>query len=299
MKSLDRLIRICVMALGAVCLPATVTAHPGSGIAVDRVGQIYFVDMVSGIWKVDLRGALTHFPGPAFHWMALDAGERFSGTRLPSGSGGEVARIGANPSVILASSYPVAFGGDGNLYYPSHGVGVPVQLMRMLPSGQTSVVADFPPTTAGTPLRDLNGLAAGPDGSFYYSEKNAIRRIGKDGRVSTVAENIVLATCGSVPGMGPADHPLLRGLDVDAGGVAYVAATGCGSVLRVAPDGRLSILYQAEGPWSPTGVVLFGGDVYVLEFLGTASDNRQEMVPRIRIVRRDRTTSIIATVTRR
>jgi hypothetical protein len=299
MKSLDRLNRFSTLALGAVWLPLTVTAHPGSGIAVDRFGQVYFVDMVSGIWKVDLHGALTHVPGPGFHWMALDVGARFSGTRLPSGSGGEVARIGANPSVILASSYPVAFGKDGNLYFPSHGVGVPVQLMRMLPSGQTSVVADLPLTTAGTPIRDLNGLAAGPDSSLYYTEKNAIRRVGRDGRVSTVAERIALTTCGSVPGMGPADNPLLRGLDVDAGGIAYVAATGCGSVLRVTPDGRVVVLYQAKGAWSPTGVALFAGDLYVLEFLGTASDNRQEMVPRIRIVRRDGTTSILATVTRR
>ena len=289
-----------VLALSAaVLLPTPASAHPGSGIAVDRLGQIYFVDMVSGIWKIDIHGALTHIPGPGFHWMTLDAGDRFSGARLPSGSGGEVARIGADPTVILASSYPVAMGRDGNLYFPSHVVGAPIQMLKMLPSGQTSIVTNLPATTAGRPIRDLNGLAAGPDGSLYYTESNAIRRISKEGRVSTVAQNISPATCGSVPGMGPADRPLLRGLDVDASGTAYIAATGCGSVLRVTPDGRVSILFQNEGPWSPTGIALLGNDVYVLEFLGTASDNRSEMVPRIRKIAPDGTTTIIATVTRR
>jgi len=282
----------------AVLFPIPAVRHPGTGIAVDHLGQIYFVDMLSGIWKLDVHGSLTHIPGPAFHWMTLDTGDRFSGTRLPSGSGGEVARLGADPAAILASSYPIAIGADGNLYYPSHGVGVPVRLMKMLPSGQTSVVAEFPMTTAGTALRDLNGLAAGPDGSFYYTESNAIRRVSKEGRVSTVAQNVALATCGPVPGMGPADNPLLRGLDVDRNGTTYVAATGCGAVLRVTPNGRVSILFHTESPWSPTGVVLFGDDVYVLEFLGTASDNRREMIPRIRKIARDGTTRIVATVTR-
>jgi hypothetical protein len=59
-------------------LPATALAHPGSGIVVDRLGQVYFVDMVSGIWKLDAQGTLTHLPGSAFHWMTLDAAGRFA-----------------------------------------------------------------------------------------------------------------------------------------------------------------------------------------------------------------------------
>lgn len=300
MQGMNRSRRLRAAALStALLLPASVVAHPGSGIAVDRLGQIYFVDMVSGIWKIDTHGALTHIPGPGFHWMTLDAGNRFSGARLPSGAGGQVVRIGADPTVILASSYPVTIGRDGNLYFPTHDVGDPTQMLKMLPSGKTSLVASLPATSAGVPIRDLNGLAGGPEGSVYYTESNAIRRVSTEGRVSTVAQDVSLVTCGSVPGMGVADRPLLRGLDVDAAGIAYVAATGCGSVLRVTPDGRVSILFQSDGPWSPTGIALFGSEVYVLEFLGAASDNRREMVPRIRKIAPDGTTSIIATVARR
>lgn len=299
MRTIRRSRRLRALALSAaVLLPGRVLAHPGSGIVVDRLGQIYFVDMVSGIWKIDTRGALTHILGPGFHWMALDADGRLRGTRLPSGSGGQVVQVGADSAVILASSYPIAVGRDGNLYFPSHDVGVPVQLLRMSPSGHTSPLASLPATAAGMPIRDLNGLAAGPVGSLYYTEGNAIRRVNNNGTVSTIAQDISLATCGSVPGMKLSDRPLLRGLDVDTGGTAYVAATACGSVLRVTPNGRVSILFQDEGPWSPTGVALYGRDIYVLEFLGVASDNRSEMVPRIRRISPDGSTRIIATVSR-
>jgi hypothetical protein len=296
MHGIRRGLRILAL-IGATLLPASLFAHPGSGIVVDRLGQVYFVDMVSGIWKLDTHGVLTHIPGPGFHWMALDADNRFSRARLPSGSGGDVVRIGADPTIILASSYPLAMGQDGNLYFPSHDAG-PVELMQMLPAGSAVVVARLPPMASGTPIRDLNGLATGPGGSLYYTESKAIRRVGKDGRVSTVVQNISLTTCGSVPGIGPADRPLLRGLDVDTSGTIYVAATGCGSVLRVTADGHVSVMFQSDGPWSPTGIALFGADLYVLEFLGVASDNRPEMIPRIRKIAPDGSSRVIATVRR-
>src|SRR5438093_38698 len=145
-----------------------------------------------------------------------------------------------------------------------------------MPSGQTSIVARLPAATARGPLRDLNGLAAGPDGSLYYTENDAIRRISKDGRVSTVVENVSLDGCVPLPGSGPADRPLLRGLDVDAAGTIFVAATGCGGVIKVTAAGHVTILLQGASPWSPTGVVLFGKDLYVLEFLHAESDDRRE-----------------------
>lgn len=48
----------------ASLLPSPAAAHPGSGIVVDRLGQIFFVDMVSGVWKLDVHGALTQVSSP-------------------------------------------------------------------------------------------------------------------------------------------------------------------------------------------------------------------------------------------
>ena len=273
----------------ASLLPTPAMAHPGTGIVVDRLGQVYFVDMVSGIWKLNPQGGLTHLPGQAFHWMALDAEGRFAGVRLPSGTGGDFTRIGSNPTLLLASDFPLAIAPDGNLYFPSKGG--TVQLTRYSPAGQTSILATLPATTSGGPLRWINGLAAGPDGSFYYTEDDAIRRVSRAGTVSTVAGRIPSSGCRTVKAM-------LQGLAVDASGTVYVADTGCGRVLKVTSSGGVTILPQVERPWAPTGVAISGSDLYVLEFENPDTDDRRAMIPRIRKIRADGTTSVVATVTR-
>jgi hypothetical protein len=278
------------------CLgPIAVLAHPGSGVVVDRLGQVYFVDMVSGVWKLDVRGSLTHMPGPAFHWMTADAGDRFAAVRLPSGSGGEIARLGANPTLLLASDVPIAMGQDGNLYYPSSGSVTPLQILKLSPSGQTSILASLPAANPTASPRHLNGLAAGPAGSLFCTEDAAIHRVSSAGSITNVLTG---ASCASLTGKENPTGPLLRGLAVDSGGAVYVAATGCGAVIKVAPSGAVTSLPQVQDAWPPTGVALSDGDVYVLEFQDAESDNRQTMLPRVRKIGADGKTAIIATVTR-
>lgn len=289
MPGLTRSRWILVLLTVAALIPAPALAHPGTGIVVDRLGQVYFVDMVSGIWKLDLHGALTHLPGPAFHWMTLDAEGRFASGPLPSGSGGDFARIGSGPTLLLASDFPLALGQGGALYYPSVGR-TPLQLLKTEPGGLASMVATLPEGTVRGPLRHLNGLAAAPDGSLYYSEDAAVRRI-RAGRVSTVVEQVVVPGCGS-------HNPLLRGLAVGEDGTLYVAATGCAAVLKLRPSGQLTVLPQVPRPWAPTGVARSGTDLYVLEFEKPESDDRREMLPRVRRISADGTTRVLATVTR-
>src|SRR5437870_6427008 len=108
-----------------------IMAHPGSGIVVDRQGEIYFVDTGSGVWKIDTHGTLIQIPGPRFHWMTMDADERLRDVPLPSASGWEITRVSAKPTLMLASDFPIAMGRDGSLYYPSHGSGVPLEILQL------------------------------------------------------------------------------------------------------------------------------------------------------------------------
>ncbi len=130
--------RRLVLILIATCLlSASINAHPGAGIAVDRLGQVYFLDTGSGLWKIDTRGALTHLSGTLFHWLAIDENNRFANTRLFSGALGEISKIGANPTVLISSDYPIAIGRDGDLYYPSGPAGN-LRMMKMTPSATMS-----------------------------------------------------------------------------------------------------------------------------------------------------------------
>jgi DNA-binding beta-propeller fold protein YncE len=285
-----------ILILAAVCLSTSVTAHPGSGIAVDRLGQVYFLDTGSGLWKIDTRGKLTKLSGLKPHWLAIDANNRFANTPLPTGALGEISRVGDSPTFLLLSTdWPIAIGQDGNLYYQSGRPG-DLRLMRTTPAGAKSVFVTLPKTVKGEPLPHIFGIVAGPNGSLYYTEESAIRRITAGGRISTAATVRATVNAPSIPGIGDQQHPSLRGLAVDARGVMYVADTGNARVLKITPKGKVTTLVQTESPWSPTAVALYGGDVYVLEFLHTATDDRRAWLPRVRKIASDGRSVIIATV---
>ena len=285
--------RVLLFLMVTCTLSTSIKAHPGSGIAVDRLGQIYFLDTGSGLWKIDTRGGLAHLSGTLFHWLAVDENNRFSNTRLASGALGEVLRVGANPTVLLSSDYPIAIGRDGNLYYPS---GLPgnLRMMKMTPDGTTSVMATLPPSVKGEPLPYIGGVVAGPDGSLYYTEDNAIKRITPQGLIGTAVTVRAPADPPSIPATD--QHPYLRGIAVDAGGVMYVADTGDARVLKITPAGKITTLVETQSPWSPTAVAVFGSDVYVLEFLHTTREVRRDWLPRVRKISANGRSTIIATV---
>lgn len=69
-------------------------------------------------------------------------------------------------------------------------------------------------------------------------------------------------------------------------------------MITVSSAGRVTTLPQVPNAWAPTGVALYGNDLYVLEFQDAESDDRQTMLPRIRRITADGKTTIIATVPR-
>ncbi len=287
--------RTYIQIILACLLTVSAMAHPGSGILADRLGQVYFIDTGSGLWKIDTRGALTHLSPLRNHWLAMDPTDRFTQSRVPTDPGRDwvITAAGSNPTILISTDFPMVIGQDGNLYYPAAHEKT-VRIMRTTPTGGTSAFVTLPRSVAGESLEWINGITTGPDGSIYYTEDNAIRRITREGTVSTIATVPALAGGPKIPGTDT--HPYLRGLKVDANGVVYVADNGDARVLKITPDGKIATLVQLESPWSPTDVAVFGDIVYVLEFLHTASDNRVEWMPRIRKITPDGKSTIILTV---
>lgn len=287
-------------ALLAACLLVTIaSAHPGAGIVVDRQGQVYFVDTGHGVWRIDTGGRLVPHEGPAFHWMTIDADGRFVNTPLPSSPTAEVRQVGHHPTLILSSDFPLTMGHDGALYYPELGRDQRLQVVRLTAAGARDVLATLPAATESGPLRWLNGMAAGRDGSVYYTENRALRRISARGTLSTIAGNVVVPDCGRLPGYGEHLGPNLRGLDVASDGTVFVAASACGALLRITARGAITPVLRTPRPWTPTAVAVAGDDVYVLEYLHTASDDRRAWVPRVRRLSPDGRVAVVATVERR
>jgi streptogramin lyase len=277
-------------------------SHPGSGIVVDRHGNVYFVDTGSGVWKIDREGTLTRLRGPAYHWMAIDIDDRLAKTALPyfASQAATVTRVGTHPTLLLSSDFPLSVGPDGGLYYPWIGPEDQVQIFRLTPTDTTTVIATLPPSKSERGrVRWRNGITVSENGTIYFSEDRGIQKASPDGRLEYIVTDLDLPGCGSVASISPDLGPYLRGLEVDSSGAVYVAAAGCRAVIKVTPDKRVTTILQATSPWSPTAVAISGSDVYVLEYTHTAGDNRLEWMPRVRKISADGSVSTMATIDRR
>ena len=251
--------------------------HPGAAIAVASDGRVFFVDTGTGIYSIGRDGRVVRQEGPAFHWFAFDPQNRFARTAWPRIPNAEFRSVGG---LVLSSDFPVTIGSDGVFYYPE-AQGERVTIVGIRANGTKSARAVVPAAK-----RWLNGLAAGPDDSLYYTEDAAVRRIDASGRVSAVAARVAVPNCVTIPGIGPELRPYLRGLAVGADGSVYVAASGCGAVVKIDASGRVTTILRTASPWSPTAVALANGDVYVLEYLHTVGDDRRQWLPRVRKITR-------------
>ncbi len=275
-------------------------AHPGSGIVVDRQGEVFFTDTGHGVWKIDASGKLTDLRTPSrFHWLGIDEGGRFADAERSFGEWFErVTPKGVKPCVVQCSDFPFTFARDGNLYYADTREGRG-RIVRRTPQGQESILARDPA------LESIDGITCAPDGSLYVTQNTgdnavALRKITMDGVISTIVNNFA----GKEPVKDPPhDTPAAycRGLAVDGDGVAYVAATGSRRVLRVEPRGQVRTLLESPAPWQPTGIALKDGHVYVLEWREpppAQEEDRPAWLPRVRKIARDGTVSTVATVER-
>ena len=279
-------------------LPATNTsAHPGSGIVLDKEGNIYFTDTGKGIWKIDKQGKLTFLPSSRFHWLTIDAIGSFAGSQKNFGEYFEKVTPGSNkPVLIMCSDFPLVVNKDGNIYYALTRPGS-ARIMKRTPGGNETVFA------SNKIFEFISGIAAGTDGSLYITESsnanaNTIRKITVDGTVSSLATFV---------GKAGTDLPLetlpsyCRGLAVDSTGTIYVAATGSRRVLRISPQGQVTTILQSSGPWTPTGVAVSNGEVYVLEWHDVPLEKlevREAWIPRVRKIGTDGKVITLATISR-
>ena len=289
-----------MVVLVAALTGTAAVAHPGSGIGVDRQGRIFFVDTGVGVWVVETDGSVRKHDGPAFHWMALDPANGFGSTRFQHLPLTDMRALGRDPMVLLSSDFPIAVGSDGALYFAEPDAKKRLHLVRMKPGGERGDFAVLPATSDGAPLEWLNGIAAGPGGSIYYSDNASVRRLDAQGALTTVASRITVPDCDAMDGVPESFTPYLRDLAVAADGTVYAAANGCRVVLRIGADGAVTSVLRAEKPWSPTAVAIAGDTLYVLEYLHPDGDpqDRREWVPRVRKVAPDGTVSTVVTIER-
>lgn len=261
-------------------VPPVAEAHIGAGIVADREGRVYFLDTMRGhVWMVDAAGQLKslaeHKHGDALILGAdgnLYCEDVISGgvwKITPQGVATEVLSK-AQRSAIVGWTYLLTVGPDGSFYFVS-GYPDQVRLSKISPSGKASMLAGSTRGTADGPareaqFREVRAAAWGADGTLYLIDGDSIRKLSADGIVSTLAGG---PDEGFADGAGPAarfHHP--SGLALDAQGNVFVADYDNHKVRKISPSGEVSTVEGAGQDWTPVGVAVAGGELYVLERFG-------------------------------
>ena len=295
--------RIAAFLSLVACLSAEkLWAHPGSGIAVDREGVVYFMDTLVGVCKVGRDGKVERVgEGGAFHWMALDEQGRFA--EVPDAFGEWFERAtprGVKPTIITCSDFPCAVGSDGNLYYAKDHQ---FTIVRRTPAGRETVLVQHPRFKAWS----VTGLTHGPDGAIFAMAVEgegepeapcAVFRVSREGKIERFGSGFAKEELPEDQRHHEVKHWYGRGLAAAEDGSVYVAMTGSRCVMKLDRKGGARVVLRCEKPWSPTGVFVHDGEVYVLEYDDETPVPGREWPPRVRKVGRDGRVTVVANAVR-
>jgi uncharacterized protein (TIGR03437 family) len=196
-------------------------------VAVDAAGTVYFSSM-QAVFKIDTTGKLTRVAGAP-------------GGGNPLGDGGPAT------SAYLDSPWGLALDSAGDLYIveiDGH------RVRKVTPGGTISTVAGNGTAgytgdgglATGAQLNFPGAVAVDSNGNLYIADtgNNVIRKIGTNGKISTVAGNTTSNYSGD---RGPATSAALSGptdVAVDSSGGLYIADAGNAVIRKVNASGIIS-----------------------------------------------------------
>jgi hypothetical protein len=245
------------------------SAHPGWGIVVDDKGTVFYTDLKQ-VWRIgaDGREAIA-VPNVHTHELYLNSagtlyGEHlwYDGATAKWGhylwelTGGKVVRHA--PQEGLRADESFVRDRSGAMYWLEGS-----RILKRAPGGATVEVASIArrPDTQGEAPGGI--LALGRDGAVYLASAGDLLRVtpaGQTVRLATGLNEHVWTAFTIQP------RHYIMGLAVDPESNVYVANSGARKVKKVARDGKVSVVLSAHFPWSPTGIAIRNGEVYVLEY---------------------------------
>ncbi|BDU68956.1 hypothetical protein GETHOR_10570 [Geothrix oryzae] len=259
-----------------------------SGLTVDAAGQVLVADYQnSAIRAIKPDGEVTTLAGqrrPALFGpvnFGMDAaGNVFlpasNNTILKITPAGTVSTYAGVPNqsgaldgpasqALFGAAVSTAVDGSGNVFVTD---ALNATLRKITPAGQVTTVAGAAGQTGtqdglGSQARFSApaGLAADAQGNLYVTDGNAIRRMGPDGLVTTLAG--MAGQAGSTDGIGASarfDHPY--GLAVDPSGILFVADFGNAAIRRISPEGGVTTLRFTLGSAGSASVADVGKLLY-------------------------------------
>ena len=273
-----------VLLLSLLVPAAAARAHPGTGIAVDRQGRVYFTDL-KRIWRRDPGGRLTAVvEGKHSHAIRLAEdgsleGEHvtYDGSRFWTSawnlSPGGALRETAPPTEGVPFLFTPAVTPDGTRYYArvDNNRRDASEIHRRTADGRTELFAGgvygYADGVGGEArFGPIGALVVGPGGDLYITDEASVRRVTASGRVTTIARGGPFLESSLFARIFGGRFGKMMGLAVDGRGNVFAANYGGACVVRITPEGRVMRVLKSKGGWAPSGVALSGADLYVLEF---------------------------------
>jgi hypothetical protein len=234
---------------------ATAAAHPGSGIAVDEAGRVYYTDLTQ-ILRIDGAARTVVVSDVHTHAMtrAADGVIRGEDSRYLGDDRYEHRTWALHADgTVEYTPWQAGFWPTSGIHRDARGnlsrATCPEQrcaIWRAAPDGAEQRIHDAPD---GARIGAMHVTAAGV---VVFVENDAIRRIDVDRAASELA---------------PADRAQRFGLWADDCGNLLTTSYAARDVAHRSPAGAWSSVHASAADWGPSGVaVSASGDVWVLEY---------------------------------
>jgi sugar lactone lactonase YvrE len=269
----------------AAAIPTIPTVKPSgpptNGIVTATDGTVYFIDSFhKTVWRVNPSGRMTAFvTGRNGKSLQIDVEGNIYGTH-DEGRGrisfwradpaGTVIEIGRTTAPQVGHAFVLDGGGELiGIMGASKRTGVRIwrahdDQRQLLAGGDWGFRDGVGPYAQFFPI---GGMTLTHDGELYVTSGPSVRKIDRNGAVSTIARGDKLSARSTLlQRIFGEVHAHLTGISVDGDGTIYVANPGRDAVVRIDGGGRTTEVMTGDIGWSPTGVSASNGVLYVLEY---------------------------------
>jgi hypothetical protein len=291
---------LLLLSLGA---SSNLSSHPWGGLVIDEQGNIYFTficpvnddqNHYACIWKLDTQNNLVEVLKAQFspsdlilnrnQYRDIYAAERtgqhpdYSNTlwKIESSNSNALISNERNQANFHIQTFAVVNNKDiyfskGNKIY-----------QRNSENRVDEILEDFS-------FERINLMTVAPDGKLYFMAGDDIY-FYKDSKIEHIISDLKIDNPEALPFSGA---NIFFDMAIDNNENIYLAYYGNRQIIKINPSGKKEIILTSEEPWSPHGIDVFNGEVYVLEStIGSGKwwkfwEEDVGIVPRIRKISTD------------
>lgn len=249
----------------------SVEAHPGVGIVMDTMGNIFYTDLIH-VWKITPDGdRIIAVKNVHTHELYIDKmdnlygeHEYYKGENIDKW-GNYVWRLskdGVFKKIIpevegFLENNTLVRDPQGNSYWAKRSEGYQIINIET-PGGQNSALSTHK-------FQDIRWMHfSKTDHCLYVVDHLKIKKVTSSGDVEIIAGNLKDK---KPPFEGVSDRHYIFGISTHTDKTVYVATFGAKKVKKIQPNGIITTEYESEAGWSPCGVLITPNNTrWIMEF---------------------------------